>query len=514
MARIRTFCFLIAALATVSGSDSAIAATFAVTRQDDPFPNGCQDTDCSLREAVIAASTLTVEANAIVLAAGTYTMALGPLNVLANAKFVGVSRDSTLIEGNGTDPVFSAVTDQDVEFVNLEIDGHGAHALDTAATSVTNFSDARVATASEIWALGPTDAYGVLQFYRSDIRSMVNSGNSNATFFTSTALGLENSNGTQGAVIIAATVIDGSLDPTQPSGLTLRNHTDAYIQDTTIKNTTLGLRLLGTGAESVELERVNYMQNGAPVYVDQAATVAITDSDFSSNTATDSAPGALRINDPGADVTVTRSTFSNNNGNGSVGGAVLVESGGSLTLRNSTFSGNSFTVAAAAMNPRGAAIGFRDDANSTFVSLKHVTIAAPTVGPVGISGTTLGGYGSGASGLFVTVLNSVLQGSCSLDASAINSASGNVKTTEDTCQFGAGSNTLNATASSLKLGSLSLHGGHTRTFLPASTSVAIDTANSAFCLPTDQRSYARPFGNGCDAGAVEVSDIVFADGFE
>ncbi|MEO8459851.1 MAG: choice-of-anchor Q domain-containing protein [Dokdonella sp.] len=513
MARIRGFCFLIAALAAVSGSDIAIAATFTVTRQDDPVPNGCQVNDCSLREAVNAASTLTAEANAIVLAAGTYTMTRGQLNVLANVKIVGDSRDTTLIKGDGTDPLFNAVTDQDVEFDDLTIDGQGAHALDVTATSVTSFFDARVATASEVWALGPTDAYGVLNFYRTDIRSMVNSGNANITFLTCTALGLEIADGAQGAVIVEATVIDGALDPTQPSGLTLRNHTDAYINDTTIKSTTLGLRLLGTGAESVDIERLNYMGNDAPLYVRQAATVSIIDSDFSSNTATGIAPGALRINDAGADVTVTQSTFSNNNGSDDAGGAVLVESGGSLAIRNSTFSGNNFTTAAAAMDARGAAIGFRNDANTTSLSLKQVTIVAPTVGPVGVSGTTLGGYG-GASGLLITVFNSVLQGSCSLDASAINSASGNVKTTGDTCQFGAGTNTLSATASSLALGSLGFHGGRTRTFLPAATSVAIDNANNAFCQPTDQRRYARPFGAGCDAGAVEVGDILFADGFE
>ena len=34
----------------------AEATTFAITRVDDPLPNGCQVGDCSLREAVLAAN--------------------------------------------------------------------------------------------------------------------------------------------------------------------------------------------------------------------------------------------------------------------------------------------------------------------------------------------------------------------------------------------------------------------------------------------------------------------------
>lgn len=51
----------------------AHGATFAPTRFDDPSPNGCLATDCSLREAVIAANA-TAAQDTILLAAGTYTL--------------------------------------------------------------------------------------------------------------------------------------------------------------------------------------------------------------------------------------------------------------------------------------------------------------------------------------------------------------------------------------------------------------------------------------------------------
>jgi CSLREA domain-containing protein len=52
---------------------TAQAATFTVTRTDDPAPGACLAADCSLREAVLAAE-LTAEADSVVLGAHTYVL--------------------------------------------------------------------------------------------------------------------------------------------------------------------------------------------------------------------------------------------------------------------------------------------------------------------------------------------------------------------------------------------------------------------------------------------------------
>ena len=74
--------FVLTLLATVSMR--AHAATFVVTRLDDPAPNGCQPGDCSLREAAIAADGNDPFAarDVIQLGVGTCTLTLGvlPLN--------------------------------------------------------------------------------------------------------------------------------------------------------------------------------------------------------------------------------------------------------------------------------------------------------------------------------------------------------------------------------------------------------------------------------------------------
>ena len=63
----------IACLAALVGATPLYAADFRPTRFDDPSPNGCLPTDCSLREALIAANA-SVGRDRVVLAAGTYSL--------------------------------------------------------------------------------------------------------------------------------------------------------------------------------------------------------------------------------------------------------------------------------------------------------------------------------------------------------------------------------------------------------------------------------------------------------
>ncbi|MGI9290086.1 MAG: hypothetical protein ACR2QG_02275, partial [Gammaproteobacteria bacterium] len=63
--------FLRILFATTVLTSAAQAATFNVTRTDDPVPDGCAVNDCSLREAVIDADQTAAE-DMIVLPAGVY----------------------------------------------------------------------------------------------------------------------------------------------------------------------------------------------------------------------------------------------------------------------------------------------------------------------------------------------------------------------------------------------------------------------------------------------------------
>lgn len=86
---------------------TAQAATYRPTRFDDPPPNGCQRFDCSLREAVIAASGTAI-ADRIELQAGTYLLTrtvppydgapeTGALKVYGDLTVVGAGATSTTV---------------------------------------------------------------------------------------------------------------------------------------------------------------------------------------------------------------------------------------------------------------------------------------------------------------------------------------------------------------------------------------------------------------------------------
>ena len=62
----------------LAGAPNAAAATFAVTRTDDPAPDACDPSDCSLREAVLAANALP-GSDALLLPAGHFRLSIpGP----------------------------------------------------------------------------------------------------------------------------------------------------------------------------------------------------------------------------------------------------------------------------------------------------------------------------------------------------------------------------------------------------------------------------------------------------
>ena len=92
----RVMCLLIA----LAASSTAGAATFQVTRTDDPAPDGCTRHDCSLREAVLAANTL-AGADVIVLGAATYTLSRTSSEPAVDSRGPLVIREALEIRGAG-----------------------------------------------------------------------------------------------------------------------------------------------------------------------------------------------------------------------------------------------------------------------------------------------------------------------------------------------------------------------------------------------------------------------------
>jgi hypothetical protein len=498
----------------------AVADTqWVVTRSDDPAPDGCEVNDCSLREAMIAADA-TSGINEIVLAAATYQVGEPPLTSSGVVYITGAGSANTRIEAFGNELALFNLIGTSYRFTGLTLDAAGGTELSIFASTgvlvdvvAPNPDGAVVFTGHSLLAIDASDLRGRVSGDISDVQIT----NSRLTYLSLT----HGSGDAFPRVALNRITIDGSLAPGVQSGLRIRLATGlslyaVELADSTIRQTTDGANFsVGTGTGEFTIARLHYLENAEPMEIWDRGTAQIIDSEFSGNRHDDVAtprPGALLVRSSQSSAKVLRSTFDNNRGTADAGGAVLVQDGASLVIQNSTFSSNTFSATAAADGVRGGAIGFRSSDDTTALTLQQVTLVPPTVVPVGVSGSALGGYG-GEAGLALVVLNSIFRGGCGLDVDAMDVATGNVSTATS-CQFSAASNQVGVSAADIALGSLGAHGGYTRTFVPESGSVAIDTASAGVCLDEDQRGYARPLGSGCDSGAVETGDVVFANGFE
>ena len=103
----------------LDGALPAQAATFTVTRFDDPVPDGCNSgVDCSLREAIIAANAAP-GADTIILPAGIYTLAIagagdnvaatGDLDITDDLTLTGDGAATTIIDGGALDRVLAGI---------------------------------------------------------------------------------------------------------------------------------------------------------------------------------------------------------------------------------------------------------------------------------------------------------------------------------------------------------------------------------------------------------------------
>lgn len=515
MSHFRVLATLIAALA----QHGAHAATFNVTRLDDPLPNGCLVNDCSLREALLAANA-NVDSDLIQVPSGTYPQTRGTLSISNPLQLRGSTTTPTIIDGDGVQPLLNISGTPTVLFANLSLQSHGVHAIDASRNANITLDQVLIGSSdSQIWSDAASNGSGSLEIRRSEIRAYTTCGRMAVCRISdSSLLRLQVGDGDDAATRVELTrvMVDGSL-AADGSGIVLQTTGNVSVIDSTVTQTDIGLLIAGGTPSQVTIDGLHFVNNSGPLRATVAAPITVTNSEFRSNTSAVSGggPGALHARN-GSSWTIDGSTFDRNTGSGSVGGAVLVETGAQMLIRNSTFSGNSFTVAAAGAGARGAALGYRSDAAGTSVILRHVTLSRPAFAPVGIIGTLIAGDG-GETGLVLNLFNNILSGSCALEAAALDVNLGNVESPGDSCDLAAANNQLNVSSATLALGSLADHGGPTTTYEPAPTSPAINNANASFCLAVDQRIYVRPFGGGCDVGSTEVgsrSEGIFANGFE
>jgi hypothetical protein len=166
-------------------------------------------------------------------------------------------------------------------------------------------------------------------------------------------------------------------------------------------------------------------------------------------------------------------------------GAGLFNSGGTVSIVNSTIAGNS-QVASSGAASSGSAIA--NVLNST-IELRNVTIAGNT------GSAAIGNAGTASA--TNTIVSNGASGNC---AGTIASQGHNLESASE-CGFGA---PTDQTGKDPLLGALADNGGPTNTMALLAGSPAIDTGDPANCPASDQRGVSRPQMQGCDIGAFEA----------
>jgi hypothetical protein len=207
-------------------------------------------------------------------------------------------------------------------------------------------------------------------------------------------------------------------------------------------------------------------------------------------------------------------------GGGSAGLGAGLGNGGTLTLRNSTITGNSVS------GPFGAGFG-GGLGNSGVATVINSTISGNQAsgwgggignfaGTVAVYSSTIAhnseGFGGGVTnnGTTLLVQDDIISGNSGKNCSGAITSNGYNISSDKSCSF---SNSGDMDNTDPMLGSLQNNGGPTQTQALQSGSPAIDAGNPSGCtdgqghlLKTDQRGYPRPDTEdvaGCDIGAFE-----------
>ncbi len=518
---------LLATFATLLLTASVSAAEFNVTRADDPPPDGCLPTDCSLREAV-AAALATPEADVVRLQAGQYQLSTSALVVSGQVTITGTGSDQTRLVGNipGTlvlVDTFADVTLQGIEMVNADDE-----AVMVAGASSLLLRDITVPDGG-----GGVDT-GAAADTSLDLRIEQSRFGSDNRVICRQSQGrcrvVDSELGTGIGVVSEAVVVEviGSILGPESAGanqygIVTVGTAPLTVRDSLVRHSLRPLDLMHAGnvtAAPVTITRTRFISNYGPIRGDRVGVVSMNDIEIRDHVTANSAgfstlPAALLV-EAGPLWSIHRALIIGNRGGGTDGATVRVLAGGRLGITNSTLYDNTFRADVA--NGYGHTIGvYNGSGDPTSVALMHNTLRRAPDLAANAPGSLLTVRGGATQ---VLVVNSLFRGTCAFGGGgSITNATGNIESPGTTCQMPSGSNQQVAELQ-LRMGPLTDNGGFTDSFLPAPGSALLDAANGAGCqlAQVDQRGFQRPAdGVGCDVGAIErgaVLDLIFADGFQ
>lgn len=469
--RLSTLLLATALLAPALAAQAA-PTTFLVTKFSDSIDGTCDSSDCSLREALIAANN-NPGADTIIVPAGSYTLSIAGAGEDFAASGDLDIREALTISGSGTatigvangwdDRVIHVLPGVAATLGHLTIAGGkqaGGNGGGILNEGTLTFSDGTVSNNSAASGGGIANT-GTLALWRTTVSNNASSG----------ALGgggIANA----GTLTLYASSISGNSAPGGSGG-----------------------GIVAAGATSIGASTIGGNSASAGGGLSLAATATITETTISSNSASGNGGGVYSS----APLTLAESTLSGNSASGNGGG---IFNTGTLALTNATLSGNSATSGGGLANSGGA-------------TLASATIARNSASN-GLGGGVLNGAGKSAA-----LRNTLLaenSGATAPDCSGTLTSQGYnlVGVVAGACVVPAASgDKLNQEA---LLAGLANNGGPTRTHAPLAVSPALDAGNPATpgsggnaCPASDQRGVARPQTGRCDIGAFELPGVTIVD---
>ncbi|XFA70366.1 cadherin-like domain-containing protein [Tistrella mobilis] len=262
-----------------------------------------------------------------------------------------------------------------------------------------------------------------------------------------------------------------------------------------------------TGGGSTTIERSTFTSNettngsggGGAVELGGTATASeafITDSTFTQNTAsgTGGSGGAVLIAANAlVDLDIVRSTFDRNvaTSGGSGGAVALLGTNSTVSVVNSTFSGNTATY--------GSAIE-----STSALTVAHSTFSGNSASDATYNGT-IDSYGGSVS-VSHTILANNTGGGVNVTGGSATNVGWNIYYGNSLTNGGWGTNPSTDKTTDPNLGALADNGGYTQTMKPGTGSSAIDAGNASITgqPATDQTGATRISGSAIDIGAVEA----------
>jgi fibronectin-binding autotransporter adhesin len=466
---VRALAGTVVALATLAVlASSAAARTFTVTRGDDPAPSGCQQNDCSLREAVAAAGshqgTDTIEfANG--LSGTTIQLALGELSIRGKLTIAGPGATELSVSANRQSRIFH-VTGGQIAIRGITIKGGLESATPTGPTCPNSSAPAFTLGG------GILEDKGELKLDRVKVRNNVVASASGGIIGGG---GIANIDGTldlSRSRVTQNTVDGGAISG---GGGILNCVGIVKLVRTTVDNSAVSSEAIGTGGGIAN--GLGAAHNTGRLTL-KKSTLELND------VSSDAIPAGGGLSTSGGPVTVTGSTISDNSVTAT--GSGTLSDGGGAEIANATATFTNSTIAnnlASGQNAAGG--GILTGGTGEKLVLHSVTLAGNTA-----DGTSSRG-GNLESSESAHLLNSIVaKGKATTGANcdgAVKSSGHNLED-KNTCGFDGRGDLVNKNP---RLRDLAQNGGPTRTMALRRGSPAIDHAATKTSPKRDQRGFKR-----------------------